>query len=178
MPTYLRTFFASVLVLLAAAAPGQSAPIGKIPHTSTQVTIPGSVTVTIVQMPGGAAVQTTAGAAVADLGTVSANVRVTLPGIVILRRPASYVVTTAIGLRATSSATTSPVTLQAFIEAPLSGVLVRIDGVEISSNPITFASSVPLNVVTRHRLEVEVPNGMSPGSIPHDIPLEFGATAQ
>ncbi len=137
----------------------------------------GGVTVTIVQAPGGATVQAGAGAAVAELGTVSSNVRRSVSGVAIVRRSGSYVVATAIGLRATSTMTSEPVSLQAFLESPISGVHVRLDGVELSSNPITFATGVPLGVVTRHRLEVEIPNTMNPASIPQDIPLEFGATA-
>jgi hypothetical protein len=101
-----------------------------------------------------------------------------MQGVVILRRPNSYVVVTAIGLRATSSSVSGPVSLQAFLDSPMPGLLIRIDGIDISSNPQAFARNVPLGVVTRHRLELEIPNTMSPGSVPQDIPLEFGATAQ
>jgi hypothetical protein len=138
----------------------------------------GGVSVAIVQTPGGAIVQTGAGAAVAELGTVSAHVRHSTNGVAIAARSASYVVVTAIGLRATSTVTSEPVSLQAFLESPIPGVHVRVDGIELTSNPITFASGVPLGVITRHRLEIEIPNGMDPGSIPQDIPLEFGATPQ
>jgi hypothetical protein len=105
-------------------------------------------------------------------------VRRTLPGVAIERRPASYVVVTSIGLRANSTVTNGPVSLQAFLDSPVPGILVRLDGVELSSNPATFAGSVPLNVVSRHRLEIEIPNRLNTGMIPQEIPLEFGATPQ
>jgi hypothetical protein len=149
-----------------------------VAHPRVPAAIAPGVTVAVVQAPGGATVQTGAGAAVAELGTVSANVRRTMNGVAILRRSGTYVVATAIGLRATSTTSSEAVSLQAFLETPIPGVHVRVDGIELTSNPITFATSVPLGVITRHRVEVEIPNGMNPGSIPQDIPLEFGATSQ
>jgi hypothetical protein len=177
MRTLVRLGTLTLLIALAAGGPVASAPpVTTRPHRSSSTT--GTIAVAIVEMPGGAIVQSTVDAAVLDLGTVSYYARTPLQGVQILLRGKSYVVATAIGLRATSSSGGGAVTLQAFLDSPMAGVSIRIDGVEISSNHQTFAANVPLNVVTRHRLELEIPNAMSPGMVPAEIPLEFGATAQ
>jgi hypothetical protein len=163
------------MTIMCTAGAARSAPPAHAAHPAKASPLP---KVEVVQLPGGASVVTGAGASVAELGAVSYSQRRIVPGVMIQHRPASYVVTTAIGLRATSATTSSPVSLQAFLDSPVSGVVVRLDGIELSTNPATFATGMPLGVVTRHRLEVEIPNSLSPASIPHDIPLEFGATAQ
>lgn len=137
-----------------------------------------SVVVTVVQLPGGAVVQSGAGAAVADLGTVSSNLRTTYSGVDIERRPGSYVVQTVIGLRASSADTQGTVSLQAFLDSEPPGISIRIDGVQLTSFPRTFAFHTSLNVVTRHRLEIEIPDNMDTAQVPSEIPLEFGATAE
>ena len=136
---------------------------------------PGSIAVAVVQLPDGATIAGAAGTAIAELGTVSSNVRTTSPGVRIVRHATSYVVVTIIGLRATSSGVSGPVALQAYLNAPIPGVSVRLDGVDLSAFPQLFAAHVPLNVVSRHQLELEIPNGMSPQLIPSQIPLEFQA---
>ena len=135
----------------------------------------GSIAVAVVQLPEGAIISGAADTAIAELGTVSSNVRTTSPGVQIVRRAASYVVVTLIGLRATSSAVSGTVALQAYLNAPIPGVSVRLDGIDLSTFPQVFAAHVPLNVVSRHKLELEIPNGMSPQLIPSQIPLEFQA---
>ena len=67
------------------------------------------------------------------------------------------------------------VALQAYLNAPIPGVSVRLDGVDLSTFPQLFAAHVPLNIVSRHQLEVEIPNAMSPQLIPSQIPVEFQA---
>jgi hypothetical protein len=128
-----------------------------------------------VQLPDGATIAGAASTAIAELGTVSSNVRTTSPGVRIVRRATSYVVVTIIGLRATSSGISGTVALQAYLNAPIPGVSVRLDGVDLSTFPQLFAAHVPLNIVSRHQLELEIPNGMSPQLIPSQIPLEFQA---
>jgi hypothetical protein len=48
----------------------------------------------------------------------------------------------------------------------------------LSTFPQLFAAHVPLNVVSRHQLELEIPNGMNPQLIPSQIPLEFQAQGE
>jgi hypothetical protein len=141
-----------------------------MPATTT-----GSIAVTVVQLPEGAIIAGAANAAIAELGTVSSNVRTTSPGIKIVRRATSYVVVTVIGLRATSSSASGTIALQAYLNAPIPGISVSLDGVDLSAFPQLFAAHVPLNVVSRHQLELEIPNGMSPQLIPSQIPIEFQA---
>jgi hypothetical protein len=136
---------------------------------------PGSIAIAVVQLPNGATIAGAAGTAIAELGTVSSNVRATSPGVRIVRRATSYVVVTIIGLRATSSGLAGPVSLQAYLSAPIPGVSIRLDGVDLSAFPQLFAAHVPLNIVSSHRLELEIPNGMNPELIPSQIPLEFQA---
>ncbi len=136
---------------------------------------PGSIAVAVVQLPDGATIAGAAGTAIAELGTVSSNVRATNSGIRIVRRSTSYVVVTMIGLRATSSSASGPVALQAYLPTPIPGVSVRLDGVTLSSFPQLFAAHVPLNIASRHRLELEIPNGMNPQLIPSQIPVDFQA---
>jgi hypothetical protein len=135
----------------------------------------GSIAVTVVQLPEGAVISGAASAAIAELGTVSSNVRTTSPGVRIVRHATSYVVVTIIGLRAASSGVSGTVALQAYLNAPIPGVSVRLDGVDLSTFPQLFAAHVPLNIVSRHQLELEIPNGMSPQLIPSQIPVEFQA---
>jgi hypothetical protein len=135
----------------------------------------GSIAIAVVQLPDGATIAGAASTAIAELGTVSSNVRTTSPGVRIVRRATSYVVVTIIGLRATSSGISGTVALQAYLNAPIPGVSVRLDGVDLSTFPQLFAAHVPLNIVSRHQLELEIPNGMSPQLIPSQIPLEFQA---
>jgi hypothetical protein len=138
----------------------------------------GSIAVTVVQLPEGAVIAGAANAAIAELGTVSSNVRTTSPGIKIVRRATSYVVVTVIGLRATSSGVSGTIALQAYLNAPIPGISVSLDGVNLSTFPQLFAAHVPLNVVSRHQLELEIPNGMNPQLIPSQIPLEFQAQGE
>jgi hypothetical protein len=137
--------------------------------------LPGAASVTVVQLPGGASLQSMAGAAVAELGTVSSNARNVAPGIAIVRRAKSYLVRTAIGLQTSGSGTAS---LEAFLDSMPAGIVVRVDGVQLTTSPQVFAANVPAGVVTHHRIELEIPNSLSPGMVPSEIPLEFGATAQ
>jgi len=166
------------LVLALAPVTGFAAPPGR-PHAprSGAGVDPTSASVSIVQLPGGASVQSLPNSAVAELGTVSSNVRTTSEGVTIVRRSQSYVVVTSIGLLATSPISGS-VGLQAFLDAPLPGLIVRVDGVQLSPFPQIIATHTPTGVITRHRLELEIPNMMSPGSVPSTIPLEFGAIPQ
>jgi hypothetical protein len=136
---------------------------------------PGSIAVAVVQLPDGATIAGGPSTAIAELGTVSSNVRATSPGVRIVRHATSYVVVAIIGLRATSPGVSGPVTLQAYLNAPIPGVSVRLDGVDLSAFPQLFAAHVPLNIVSRHQLELEIPNSMSPQLIPSEIPLEFQA---
>jgi hypothetical protein len=138
---------------------------------------PGGIDVAVVQISDGASVQAGAGAAVAELGTVSGNLRPGTAGISIVRRDRSYVVVTFIGLRATSATRAGHVSFQAFLDSPLPGIVIRVDGVELSSAPVVFATGMPLGLVTRHRLEVEIPNSMPVARVPSEIPLQFGAVA-
>ena len=135
----------------------------------------GSIAVTVVQLPEGAIISGAANTAITELGTVSSNVRTTSPGVRIVRGATSYVVVTIVGLRAASSGVSGTVALQAYLNAPIPGVSVRLDGIDLSTFPQVFAAHVPLNVVSRHKLELEIPNGMSPQLIPSQIPLEFQA---
>jgi hypothetical protein len=159
-----RISFLLVAVLLIGA--------GKLP---TVLVTSGSVAIAVVQLPDGATIAGASSTAIAELGIVSSNVRTTSPGIRILRRATSYVVVTTIGLRATSSSVSGPVALQAYLNAPIPGVSVRLDGATLSAFPQLFAAHVPLNIVSRHQLELEIPSGMSPQLIPSQIPLEFQA---
>jgi hypothetical protein len=141
-------------------------------------TDPLGATVTVVQLPSGATVEGGAGAAVAELGTVSGHVRATANGISIVSRARSYVVSTFIGLRVASSRPVPRVSLEAFLDAPLPGIVVRFDGVVLTGNPAVFATGIPLNLVTRHHLEVEIPSNMPVVNVPSEIPLQFGAVVQ
>jgi hypothetical protein len=143
--------------------------------SSTMLAAPDQITIAIVQLPDGPSIGGAAGTAIAQLGTVSSNIRATSAGIKIVRRAKSYVVTATIGLRATSPNLAGPVALRAYLDAPIPGVSVRLDGVELSAFPQLFAAHTPLNIVSRHTLELEIPNGMSPQMIPAQIPLEFQA---
>ncbi|MGC2129512.1 MAG: hypothetical protein WA629_05370 [Candidatus Aquilonibacter sp.] len=149
--------------------------LGAAKSAAAMPTTNGSIAVAVVQLPEGAIIAGAASTAIAQLGTVSSNVRTTSPGVRIVRRATSYVVVTVIGLRATSSGALGTVALQAYLNAPIPGVSVRLDGIDLSTFPQVFAAHVPLNVVSRHQLELEIPNGMSPQLIPNQIPLEFQA---
>jgi hypothetical protein len=149
-------------------------------HVPRGAPLGGAIDVTVVALPGGASIQAAGdAAAIAELGTVSSNLRYTSPGVQIVRRPHSYVVLTWVGLRATSQNVPGPVDLQGFLEEPLAGgATVRVDGVRLTSFPQTFATRVQLGVVTRHRIELEIPNTTSTGAVPSEIPLEFGANPE
>lgn len=136
-----------------------------------------SVSVSVVPIADGVRVWSDLQGAVANLGTVSGISRAPVEGVEIVRRAHSYVVTTYIGLRATaaSGALGGAVSIVAFLDSVIPGVNVRIDGVELSGAPSVVESGVPLNVVTRHRLEIEIPNDVNPARIPSAIPLELGA---
>ncbi|MBV8281109.1 MAG: hypothetical protein JO347_03475 [Candidatus Eremiobacteraeota bacterium] len=136
------------------------------------------ITVSIVDISDGAALQGGGlGAAVVDLGTVSANARTLRSGVAIHPRSRSYVVATTIGLRATGSNLGGTASLQAFLDAELPGLVVRLDGVMMGRLPRTFARLVPLGATTPHRLEIEIPNNFPVAQLPSEVPLEFGAAA-
>lgn len=170
-----------ILALLIAFVPsvGSAGPTGRMhfPRGAAGEN-PGSFSVAVVQLPGGATVSSLADAAVAELGTVSSNVRSTATGVEIIRRSQSYVVVTTIGLRASAVGFSGAVGLQAFLDEPVGGLVVRVDGVALTSIPQVVARRVQTGIVTRHRIELEIPNAMSPASVPAEIPLEFGAIAQ
>jgi hypothetical protein len=133
--------------------------------------------VAIVQIPDGASIQNGASAAIAELGTVVGGRRATVSGVRIRRRPHSYVVSTLVGMRATSSTGNSGlVSLQAFLDAALPGVVVKIDGLTVTAYPQVFTTHVPLGIVTSHVIEITIPDRLNPALVPSEILLEFGAT--
>lgn len=133
------------------------------------------ISVSVVAIAGGATLQSTPDAAIAELGTVSANPSATAAGVSVVRRARSYVVVSSIGLRADSALLGGTVALQAFLDGMLPGVIVRLDGVVLATVPRTFDAAVPLGIVTRHRLEIEIPDGLPASQVPSEIPLELGA---
>ena len=169
--------YASLLAAALGAGLALPASAGTRLHTSGYSTL-GSVTVAVVQMPGGATVQSGPMTSIAELGVVSGGMRPTASGVSIARRGHSYVVSTFIGLRASSSTVTGNVVLQAFLDSAIPGVQVRIDGVDIAEFPVTFGGTVPIGIVTRHRIDLEIPNDMDPSRVPSEISLEFGAQKQ
>jgi hypothetical protein len=136
-----------------------------------------AIAVLFVQQPDGAALQTLQRAAIADLGTVS-GAESSIAGVQVVHGIRSYKVTTTIGLRATSDGTQQPITLQAYLDDVLSGITVRLDGVQLGTMPQIFADNVPLGTVTRHRLEIDIPNVMPSTQLPSDIQLEVGAVQE
>ena len=163
----MRFFVAALLCTLVAAFASGSARGNGFP-----------ITVDIVELTGGAMIQGAQPVAVAQLGMVSAYLQRLNPGVRIVRKPGSYVVTTVIGLRPEARAFSGTVALQAFLDAPIPGISIRIDGVLISSFPQVFAPHVLANVVSRHELEIEIPASMNPNQVPSEIPLEFGGVSQ
>lgn len=134
--------------------------------------------VAIVQLPDGASIQNGASASVAELGTVVGGRRATVSGVRVRRRADSYVVSTLVGMRATSSTGSSGlVSLQAFLDAPMPGVIVKIDGTIVTAYPQVFTTHVPLGIVTSHVIEITIPDRLNPALVPSEIPLEFGATS-
>ncbi len=76
--------------------------------------------------------------------------------------PTSFLVTTRFGLKVQdASGRTRSVSLLAFLSAPQSRVLVRIDGVKLQAVPQPFATHLQTGRVSRHRLEVEVPTSLT-----------------
>jgi hypothetical protein len=166
-----RSFWLSLVLIAAATAPAgahaRSRPFDAIGQSS--------VAVAVVPLAGGTQIQSTANAASADLGTVSSNIRPTMPGVEIVRHARSYVIVTEIGLRA-SAGSMGTASLQAFVNSQVTGIVIRLDGIDLTSVPRVIATHVPMNVVTRHRMEIEVPNAMSPDQVPSEFMLEFGGT--
>ena len=140
-------------------------------------TAAGSLQVDVVRLAGGASVQPGGGAFVAELGTVSSNVRATADGVAIEHLSNSYVVVTTIGLRVEGTGADTA-SVQAFVDSIAPRLVVRIDGMPLSQVPRTIASRVQVGTVTRHRLEVEIPNNLDPSLVPSELPLEFGATPE
>lgn len=116
-----------------------------------------SITVTFVPLADGAPMQTMSAAAAVDLGNVS-----------------SRKIVTWIGMRASGDTAAGAVTLQAYLDDPLPGISVSLDGVQIGSMPQTFAAGIPLGVITRHRLEISLPATIDSAHLPSDIRLEVG----
>jgi hypothetical protein len=153
-----------------------TAPATAHPHTARFDGVnAGAVSVAVVPLPGGTQIESAANAASADLGIVSSNMRPTMPGVEIVRHARSYSIVTEVGLRASSSSL-GTASLQAFVNAQVSGVSVRLDGIDLTSVPRVIATHVPMNLVTRHRMEIEVPNSMNPEQVPSEFVLEFGGT--
>jgi hypothetical protein len=173
---FLLAAAAALLIPMTTAGVVVRPPLHRVPHGFAHAA--SAVTVSIVALPGGASIATGAGAYMAELGTVSANIAPNAAGIHIERRASSYIVTTEIGLRATSNTVPGPVSVQAFVDAALPGVIVRIDGMVMSQIPQTIATRVPLDLVMPHRLELEIPDRLNPALVPSSIPLEFGALPQ
>jgi hypothetical protein len=166
-----RTLWLALVLIIAGTAPAMARP-----RVATFDGVgPGSVSVAIVPLAGGTQIQSTANAASADLGMVSANIHPTMPGVEIVRHARSYSIVTEIGLRA-SSGSLGTASVQAFVNPQVSGVSVRIDGIDLTSVPRVIATHVPMNVVTRHRMEIEVPNALRPEEVPSEFVLEFGGT--
>lgn len=155
-------YFALVLTLSAAAAQGSTL---------------NRCVVNVVPLAGGADVQSMAGGAEANLGTVSANAPALQQGVRVQRHAKTYSVITQIGLRATGCSSQNA-SLQAFLDTTTPGVTVRIDSVTLSTAPQTFAPRIQTNTLTAHSIEIEIPNTMNPALVPNDIPLEFGATEE
>lgn len=129
-----------------------------------------SIKVSVVPVAGGATLSTNAAGAVAEIGRTQSE---------ILERPQGYAVSAVIALRATAGSpyTSRLVSLVAFLDSPSPSVTVRVDGVELGAVPTVIQSGVPLNVVTRHRLEIDFLNGANPATTTFEIPLEFGTLA-
>lgn len=120
-----------------------------------------SIAVTFVPLADGAPMQTMSAAAAVDLGNVSTRK-----------------VTTWIGVRASGDSGVGAVALQAYLDDPLPGITVSLDGIELGAMPKTFATNVPLGAVTRHRLEIALPASVDSSHLPSDIRLEVGAVQE
>ncbi|MBV8354943.1 MAG: hypothetical protein JO101_06460 [Candidatus Eremiobacteraeota bacterium] len=172
----MRALIAAVILILTltTTSAALAGPIARGPLPRGAMVAADAISVAVVPLPNGAVIEGGLGAAVADLGTVSANAGRTRPGVDILSRARSYVVTTTIGLRVDSIVGGS-VSLQGFLDAQPNGIIVRIDGVVMTPMIQTFARRVAVGAVTAHRIEVEIPSTLPVAQVPAEIPLEFGA---
>jgi hypothetical protein len=118
-----------------------------------------SLSVNLVGVTGGAAVLgRLPGAWSLDLGSVSYAGVPGTSNVVIKRFPGSFVVSTEFGLEIHDPTQhLKTVSVLAFLGSPQSRVTIRIDGVRLQAIPQGLATHVPTSLISRHRLEIEVP---------------------
>ncbi len=167
--------WAITMMLIGTAVPAQAGPRA-LPFDAVRASLSAQPSVTVVPVAGGATLQTGVGAAVAEFGTIAGG-RSLAAGVTVVRRPASYAVISAIGLRI-QAPVGNAFALQAFLDGAIPGVQVRLDGITLTGIPQTFALHVLPGVVTRHRIELIVNDGATTAQIPSAIPLELGAVPE
>ena len=154
----------AIALLLPAAARAQKQVTKKAPPSSlimlTQEETP--VSLTVVSLPDGAPLLGSQGGWTLDLGGVSYAGIPATPNVAIERSSGSFVVSTEFGLMIRDPRQHSrTVSLLVFLDPVQSRVAIRIDGVTLQAAPQLLATHIPTSVVTRHRLEIEIPASLA-----------------
>jgi len=126
---------------------------------STTISTPvNSISVQLVSLAEGAALTGAAGGSWdLDLGDFSFTAAPRKPNVATRRLASSLLVSSEFGVLVSSSATGVTATLLALLQSQQAKYSVRIDGILLESTPVPVASHLRTGVVTRHRIELELP---------------------
>jgi hypothetical protein len=92
-----------------------------------------------------------------DFGTFSYTAMPRKTNAAIRQLPSSVVVSSEFGVQITSSGTGGTATLLAVLQSSQPKYAVRIDGILLESIPVPVAPHLRTGIVSRHRIEVELP---------------------
>lgn len=142
-----------------------------------QAATSGNLSVSVVNLGTNSLLPGTAiGPAVLDLGSVS-YAGSHNSNVVIEQKKNSFVVTTAFGLLVTDASRRAGfATVSAYASNQSLQLTYRVDGRKLSSTPTVISSRHPIGGVSRHNLEVEVPNSLTERFAQQQVALQFEVT--
>jgi hypothetical protein len=142
-----------------------------------QASASGNLSVSVVNLTTNALLPgTTAGPAVLDLGSVS-YAGSHNSNIITEQKKNSFVVTTTFGLLVKdTSRHTGFATVSAYVSSQSLQLTYRVDGRKLSSIPTVISVRHPIGGVSRHNLEVEIPNSLTERFAQQQVALQFEVT--
>jgi hypothetical protein len=122
-----------------------------------------TISVRLLALPDGPALSGAAGGVWAlDLGELSYTAPSRRTNIATKRLPHSFVITAEFGVEIqNTAAVAATATLLAFLQASQAHYSIKIDGIALQSGSQPIAAHLHTGLVSRHRLEIEIPTSLT-----------------
>lgn len=170
---FVLTFLAGTGIIVPALG-GQKGASGRGTRSFLLSTTSSStLSVSVVNLAASAPLTGAAATSLIDLGAVSYGGSHTA-GVTIKQRKSSFVVGTTFGLQINDSSSQARfATVMAYISGPPSPLIYRIDGKTLGSAPVLVAPRNVVGSVSRHRLEIEIPNSVTERNAQQQAAVQF-----